>query len=113
MKCLDEGVDVPQAKNAIFCASTGNPRQYIQRRGRILRRCKGKREAIIYDLLVDPGSMGTEDIEIERRLVEGELRRVFEFASLAENRNRILFTTIVPLLEKYKIQMDMTKDEHD
>src|SRR5690606_23876815 len=37
MKCLDEGVDVPRSELAIFCASTGNPRQFIQRRGRVLR----------------------------------------------------------------------------
>ena len=42
MKTLDEGVDIPATKCAIFCASTGNPRQFIQRRGRILRRSKGK-----------------------------------------------------------------------
>lgn len=109
MKCLDEGIDVPQAKNAIFCASTGNPRQYIQRRGRILRKCKGKRLATIYDLLVDPGSLEGEDADIERRLVESELRRVFEFASLAENRNSIL-VTLVPLLERYNIQMDIKNE---
>ena len=37
MKCLDEGVDVPRSELAIFCASTGNPRQFVQRRGRILK----------------------------------------------------------------------------
>lgn len=51
MKCLDEGVDVPRAETAIFCSSTGNPRQYIQRRGRILRKCEGKEVATIYDLV--------------------------------------------------------------
>ena len=54
MKCLDEGVDVPQSQVAIFCASTGNPRQFIQRRGRILRQSKSthKHLAIIHDLIV-------------------------------------------------------------
>ena len=46
MKTLDEGVDVPATRNAIFCASTGNPRQYIQRRGRILRNYPGKKNGI-------------------------------------------------------------------
>lgn len=109
MKCLDEGVDVPQAKNAIFCASTGNPRQYIQRRGRILRKSSGKTFATIYDLLVDPGSLGGEDAEIEKRLMESELRRVYKFATLAENTSNILLT-LLPLLEKYDIQMEMTNE---
>ena len=51
MKCLDEGVDVPRSELAIFCASTGNPRQFIQRRGRILRKHPDKYIAIIHDLI--------------------------------------------------------------
>ena len=54
MKCLDEGVDVPRSEMAIFCASTGNPRQFIQRRGRILRKHPDKHIAIIHDLVVAP-----------------------------------------------------------
>ena len=42
MKCLDEGVDIPRAEHAIFCSSTGNPRQFVQRLGRVLRKSKGK-----------------------------------------------------------------------
>ena len=49
MKCLDEGVDVPRTEIAIFCSSTGNPRQYVQRRGRVLRLHDDKEKAIIYD----------------------------------------------------------------
>ena len=37
MKCLDEGVDIPRAERGIFTSSTGNPREFIQRRGRLLR----------------------------------------------------------------------------
>ena len=54
MKILDEGVDIPVTKNAIFCASTGNPRQYIQRRGRVLRKSDGKSYANIFDIIVAP-----------------------------------------------------------
>ena len=46
MKCLDEGVDIPRAEHAIFCSSTGNPRQFVQRRGRVLRKSKGKEKWI-------------------------------------------------------------------
>lgn len=56
IRCLDEGVDVPATKIAYFISSTTNPRQFIQRRGRILRpdRKSGKRMADIYDLIVVP-----------------------------------------------------------
>lgn len=91
MKCLDEGVDIPRTGTAIFCASTGNPRQFIQRRGRILRTHDDKKFAHIYDFVVVP-SMTTiaGDLAIERKLVETELRRVVEFADLAVNKRQAL-----------------------
>lgn len=91
MKCLDEGVDVPRTEQAIFCASTGNPRQFIQRRGRILRNHDNKDFAIIYDLVVIPSiSEIVGDENVERKLIENELRRVQEFANLAINRHEAL-----------------------
>ena len=86
MKCLDEGVDVPRSEMAIFCASTGNPRQFIQRRGRILRTHKEKKYAYIHDLVVVP-DIGADcvDYEMERKLILSELRRVRDFASLSRN----------------------------
>ena len=51
MKCLDEGVDVPGTQFAYILASSSNPREFIQRRGRILRNAPGKAEAKIYDLI--------------------------------------------------------------
>ena len=86
MKCLDEGVDVPRSEMAIFCASTGNPRQFIQRRGRILRKHPDKHMAIIHDLVVAPEiSRGLENYNMERSLLKGELKRVRDFAVLSEN----------------------------
>lgn len=86
MKCLDEGVDVPRSEMAIFCASTGNPRQFVQRRGRILRKHKDKHRAIIHDLIVAPWvSDSEESYNMERSLLEIELKRVRDFASLSEN----------------------------
>ena len=86
MKCLDEGVDVPRSEMAIFCASTGNPRQFIQRRGRILRTHKDKKFAYIHDLVVVP-DIGADcvDYEMERKLILSELKRVRDFASLSRN----------------------------
>lgn len=86
MKCLDEGVDVPRSELAIFCASTGNPRQFIQRRGRILRKHPNKHMAIIHDLVVAPFMDPAEDnYKMERNLIKGELQRVKDFAGLSEN----------------------------
>ena len=88
MKCLDEGVDVPRSELAIFCASTGNPRQFIQRRGRVLRTHKDKRFAVIHDLIVIPENVFDEECyTLERSLVQSELRRVRDFALLSENLN--------------------------
>lgn len=89
MKCLDEGVDIPRAEHAIFCSSTGNPRQFIQRRGRILRKHKDKNVAIIHDLVVIPdlsaSSENSDTFNTEKKLVEKELERVMYFASLSIN----------------------------
>lgn len=86
MKCLDEGVDVPRSEMAIFCASTGNPRQFVQRRGRILRKHKDKYRAVIHDLIVAPWiSTAEESYKMERNMLETELKRVRDFASLSEN----------------------------
>lgn len=86
MKCLDEGVDVPRAQTAIFCASTGNPRQFVQRRGRILRTHPDKPFAVIHDLVVAPRVAKDGDSwTAERRLLANELRRVSDFALLSNN----------------------------
>lgn len=89
MKCLDEGVDIPRAEYAIFCSSTGNPRQFIQRRGRILRTHPQKDIAVIHDLIVVPdlntSNVNSDTFKIERNLVEKELERVMYFASLSIN----------------------------
>lgn len=89
MKCLDEGVDIPRAEVAIFCSSTGNPRQFIQRRGRILRRHPDKNHATIHDLVVIPDYEnqieGSESYNLEKNLVKTELERVMYFASLSKN----------------------------
>ncbi len=86
MKCLDEGVDIPRAQLAIFCSSTGNPRQFIQRRGRVLRNHIDKTVAIIHDLVVVPAATGDwATHNVEKSLLRQELIRVVYFASLANN----------------------------
>jgi superfamily II DNA or RNA helicase len=94
MKCLDEGVDIPETKYAIFCSSTGNPRQYIQRRGRVLRMHTSKEYAVIYDLIVKPtiSHTNTEDKlrKMEINIFLSELRRLVNFAVLSENKEQCL-----------------------
>ena len=86
MKCLDEGVDVPRSELAIFCASTGNPRQFIQRRGRVLRKHPDKYMAEIHDLVVAPEISATSaSYKMEQSLLKGELMRVKNFSMLSEN----------------------------
>jgi superfamily II DNA or RNA helicase len=86
MKCLDEGVDVPRSELAIFCSSTGNPRQFIQRRGRVLRKHPDKKIAVLHDLVVIPAiSPSKSSYKMERALLKGELLRVNNFAMLSEN----------------------------
>lgn len=89
MKCLDEGVDVPRAEYGIFASSTGNPRQFIQRRGRLLRKHPDKTFAYTYDMIVVPNFQSShyskDFFKMERSLVESELARVAYFADLATN----------------------------
>ena len=105
MKCLDEGVDVPRSEMAIFCASTGNPRQFIQRRGRILRTHKEKKYAYIHDLVVVP-EIGADcvDYEMERKLILSELKRVRDFASLSRNLD-YSYTELEEVLNFYNIPL--------
>lgn len=91
IKCLDEGVNIPSIKTAFILASTTNPKEYIQRRGRVLRKFPGKDFAVIYDFITIPkdlnDSIGSTEGEINmgKGLVRNELTRAFEFARLADN----------------------------
>lgn len=85
IRCLDEGVDIPAIQTAVILASSGNPRQFIQRRGRILRPHPGKERATLFDMIVMPPELDRETWEVERNLLRKELRRFVEFADLADN----------------------------
>ena len=110
MKILDEGVDIHVTKNAIFCASTGNPRQYIQRRGRVLRKAKNKSSANIYDIIIAPqqsyiDSLPPELKKMEVRIFRNELNRVANFVYAAENRNQILSGKLGELGDRFGIDL--------
>ena len=64
IRCLDEGVDIPDVSHALILASSQNPRQFIQRRGRVLRRAPGKScRRIVHDSIVTPVSAGDDEPE--------------------------------------------------
>ena len=86
IKCLDEGVDVPATKIAFLLASTSNPREFVQRRGRVLRLADGKDKAILYDFIVTPRSeLVSQKREVDASLLKRELPRFAEFSSCAMN----------------------------
>ena len=106
MKCLDEGVDIPRTETAIFCASTGNPRQFVQRRGRILRKHRDKPLAYIYDLVVIPKiEKDSPSFSMERSILKKELDRVIDFAKLSTNSSyaeKVLFD----IIDYYKLNFN-------
>lgn len=91
IRCLDEGVDVPATRTAYLLASTSNPRQYVQRRGRILRKHADKQFAVIHDFITVPDTDGHPELlsddrfNAERTLIRKELERVTTFAQSARN----------------------------
>jgi DNA phosphorothioation system restriction enzyme len=85
IRCLDEGVDIPAIQTAVILASSGNPRQFIQRRGRVLRPHPNKQRATIFDMIVLPPDLERETLDLERNFLRKELTRFVEFADLADN----------------------------
>ena len=114
MKCLDEGVDIPRAEHAIFCSSTGNPRQFVQRRGRVLRKSKGKEKAKIWDLIVTPPGVMNDPTGIERNLFVSEVKRIVNFAALADNQIDILYGDLKDYCEALRIDLfEMLEEENN
>jgi superfamily II DNA or RNA helicase len=82
IKCLDEGVDVPSVTHALILASSKNPREFTQRRGRVLRTAPGKSLAFVHDAIVlPPGG----DVRSTDPITAGELARAVQFAESADN----------------------------
>lgn len=82
IRCLDEGVDIPAVTHALILASSRNPREFIQRRGRVLRRAEGKTLAFLHDVIVAPH---TSDEGDGNSILAGEIARAIEFGSHAIN----------------------------
>ena len=85
IKCLDEGVDIPAANLAIILASDASERQFIQRRGRVLRAAPKKSIAKVIDVVVVP-PLGDYPAE----LIDSEIRRAIQFARAARNRTSLV-----------------------
>lgn len=84
IRCLDEGVDIPRVDHALILASSTNPRQFIQRRGRVLRKAPGKTLARIYDLFTLPIRVDSADTSTDP-ILRSELARAWSFAMGAAN----------------------------
>ena len=87
IKCLDEGIDIPETSHALILASSQNPREYIQRRGRILRKSKKKRIAYLYDAIVVPDNLIETDNNT--KIVETEINRAIQFGLWSEDKSCI------------------------
>lgn len=78
IRCLDEGINIPSIKSALILSSNDDYREFVQRRGRILRTYKGKENAHIYDVVVLP----SYDLPAWAKI---EFRRFHEYAKLSLN----------------------------
>lgn len=86
IKCLDEGVDVPSSQTAFFLANSSNPREFVQRRGRVLRKAEGKTNAQLYDFLtIPPYPESQAELNLSRSILKKELARFEEFAKSSIN----------------------------
>ena len=98
IRCLDEGINIPSIKTALILSSNDDYREFVQRRGRILRTFKDKEYADIYDVIVLPSS----DMQAWAKI---ELRRFYEYARLADNWND-LKREFDAQLEDYNLSID-------
>ncbi len=100
IKCLDEGVDIPAISHGIVLSSSKTEREWIQRRGRLLRKSKGKKESVIYDILALPNDFGKEIT-----FVLDELIRARDFSSNCVNSKSVSYE-ISNLMRQYNIKQE-------
>lgn len=116
IKCLDEGVNIPSIKTAFILASSTNPKEYIQRRGRVLRKFPGKEYAVIYDFITLPFPIESlefqnpEIINSTKGLVKREIIRMLDFAEIAENPSEI-YDLIYDLKHGFGVTEEELKNE--
>ncbi|MDG4754604.1 DEAD/DEAH box helicase family protein [Micromonospora aurantiaca] len=106
IRCLDEGVDIPAVDKALIVASSTVEREYVQRRGRVLRSSPGKVAATIHDLLLTDDSGGA--------LTRSEAQRAMQFALLSRNRSATeRLRLLVALSRDVDLSIDMSSDDGD
>ena len=121
IKCLDEGVNIPSIRTAFIMASTRNPREFIQRRGRLLRRSPNKDYAEIYDMITLPRELSCVshlDFERDRNIIIGEMTRINEFGKLSDNPAQAdgMMNQIMQVYDVYldiEEEMQKMEDEYD
>lgn len=107
IRCLDEGIDIPDIRMGFILASSTNPRQFIQRRGRLLRKSYGKTHAEIWDFIVTPPPSGDDDnYNYERTMLTRELKRVQEFCQTAINAQSAELV-LLDLKRRYNLLADL------
>ena len=117
IKCLDEGVNIPCIKTAYILASTTNPKEYIQRRGRVLRKFKGKDKAIIHDFIVMPcypadfHNFTKDQFAVNAGIINRELTRMKEFSSIAMNSAEA--NSIISDYERILEELDVNKIKYE
>lgn len=92
VKCLDEGIDIPTADRAIIMASSTNPREYVQRTGRIIRQAPGKYRANLYDIILKPdlGAFASDEMAaLEKQIFEKEMVRVKDLAKDSIDNSKV------------------------
>jgi superfamily II DNA or RNA helicase len=116
IRCLDEGVNIPSIETAFILASSTNPKEYVQRRGRVLRKAEGKKFAVIYDFvtlpvpLEDVASYPAEVIESSKSLAAREMVRMKDFSQISENPAECL-SQIAAIAEAFEITPEDEGDE--
>lgn len=118
IRCLDEGVNIPSIKTAFIMASSTNPKEYIQRRGRVLRKFPGKKHATIFDFITLPvpieevENYSSDLINSTKSLALREIIRMKDFAAIAENPFDS-DSLIASIMSAYNIEVLPEEDDVD
>lgn len=111
IRCLDEGVNIPSIKTAFILASSTNPKEYVQRRGRVLRKYPNKTVATIYDFITLPIALSAVDeypddvLHSVKSLAIREIARMKDFASISENPSAV-DTLVSSIMHAYEISLE-------
>lgn len=118
IRCLDEGVNIPSIRTAFILASSTNPKEYVQRRGRVLRKFPGKRHAVIFDFITLPiplnqvSDYDSDVIDSVKSLAKREIIRMKDFAAIAENPFDS-DSLIAKIQRNYDIESEITPEEEE